>query len=58
LQVEKQMMKSLQDIISNAVPDYFKNELGSWVTKWAGQAVVCARSINWTAEVTEAIQVL
>ena len=47
LQVEKQMIKSLQDIIASAVPAYFKSELGKWVISWAGQAIICGRSINW-----------
>ena len=55
LQVEKQMIKSLRDIISKAVPDYLKHDLGKWVTNWPGQAILAARSINWTAETTTSI---
>ena len=42
-QVEKQMIKSLRDIICKTVPDYFKQEFGKWVTIWPGQAILCAR---------------
>jgi hypothetical protein len=41
------LQNRLQDIIASAVPSYFENELSKWVVSWAGQAIVCGRSINW-----------
>lgn len=55
LLVEKQMVKSLKDIIIKAVPKYFTEEFGKWVIAWPGQAILCSRAINWTAETTNAI---
>ena len=37
------------------MPDYTKHDLGKWVMQWPGQAVLAARSINWTAETAAAI---
>lgn len=37
LQVEKQMVKSLRDIIEKAVADYYSSELAKWVLAWPGQ---------------------
>ena len=56
LQVEKQMIQSLRDIMSKGVKAYHESELQEWITKWPGQVVSCARSINWTAEVSDAIE--
>ena len=50
------MIQSLRDIISKAVPSYFESDLGTWMNKWPGQPVLTGRSINWTAEVTDAIE--
>lgn len=56
LQVEKLMMKSLRDIIAKTIPDYFKCDFGKWVVNWPGQAILCARGVNWTAETNTAIK--
>ena len=36
-QVEKQMVKSLRDIICKVVPDYFEKEFTKWVVTWPGK---------------------
>ncbi len=54
-QVEKLMIKSLKDIIAKCVPDYETKDFGKWVTDWPGQAILCARGINWTSEVTNGL---
>ena len=43
LQVEKQMFKSLKDIIAKTVPDFHKKEIGKWIISWPGQAILCSR---------------
>lgn len=57
LQVEKQMVASLKDVISRAAKAYFGADvaLTKWALEWPGQAVQCARSINWTGEAVAAI---
>lgn len=49
------MIKSLRDTVEKAIADYYSSDLNTWVLDWPGQAVVCCRSINWTAEASEAI---
>ena len=36
-QVEKQMVKSLRDIICKVVPDYFEKDFTKWVVTWPGK---------------------
>ena len=44
LQVEKQMFKSLKDIIAKTVPDYHKQQdIDKWIISWPGQAILCSR---------------
>ena len=43
LQVEKQMFKSLKDIIAKTVPDFHKKDIGKWIISWPGQAILCSR---------------
>ena len=50
------MIKSLRDTIEKALDAYNSSPLKQWVLDWPGQAVVCCRAINWTAEATEAIR--
>ena len=51
LQVEKQMIQSLRDIIAKAVPAYYSTEFGDWIHQWPGQVTHTGRAINWTAQV-------
>ena len=43
LQVEKQMFKSLKDIIAKTVPDFHKQDIEKWIISWPGQAILCSR---------------
>ena len=55
-QVEKQMIKSLRDIIVKVVPDYFVNDFSKWIVTHPGQAIMAARAINFTTETSQAIK--
>lgn len=50
------MMQSISEIINNAVKEYSNSQRAVWVLKWPGMVVLCAASINWTAEVETAIE--
>lgn len=50
------MMQSLSEIINNAVKEYIYSQRDEWVLKWPGMVVLCAATINWTAEVENAIE--
>ncbi|XP_024913275.1 dynein heavy chain 3, axonemal-like [Cynoglossus semilaevis] len=55
LQVEHMMLKSVQHVISEGVNQYAEVPRKQWVLQWPGQVVICASSIFWTSEVSEAI---
>lgn len=55
IQVEQQMLSSLKDVINKSVQDYGHAKRRDWVLKWPGQVILCADSIFWTSEVSEAI---
>lgn len=55
IQVEILMMQSISEIINNATKEYIYSPRTQWVLKWPGMVVLCAASINWTAEVETAI---
>lgn len=50
------MMQSIGEIINNAVKEYSHSQRTKWVLKWPGMVVLCAASINWTAEVETAVE--
>lgn len=50
------MMQSIAEIINNAVKEYINFKRDEWVIKWPGMVVLCAATINWTAEVENAIE--
>jgi len=54
--VEILMMQSIGEIINNAVKEYANIKRGEWVLKWPGMVVLCAATINWTAEVETAVE--
>ncbi|KAK2921231.1 hypothetical protein Q8A73_000716 [Channa argus] len=56
LQVENLMLKSVRHVIHQGVIEYAKLPRKKWVLQWPGQVVICASSIFWTSEVSEAIQ--
>uniref|UniRef100_A0A8C4E4W3 AAA+ ATPase domain-containing protein n=1 Tax=Dicentrarchus labrax TaxID=13489 RepID=A0A8C4E4W3_DICLA len=56
LQVEKLMLRSVQHVIHQGVIQYTELPRKKWVLQWPGQVVICASSIFWTTEVSEAIQ--
>jgi len=56
IQVEILMMQSISEIINNAIKEYTNIKRKDWVLKWPGMVVLCATTINWTAEVETAIE--
>ncbi|XP_053190892.1 dynein axonemal heavy chain 3 [Scomber japonicus] len=56
LQVENMMLRSVQHVIHKGVIQYAEVPRKEWVLQWPGQVVICASSIFWTTEVSEAIQ--
>ncbi|KAG7492071.1 hypothetical protein MATL_G00010690 [Megalops atlanticus] len=56
LQVENTMLKSVRAVIHDGVNEYAQAPRKKWVLQWPGQVVICASSIFWTSEVSEAIQ--
>ncbi|XP_075305326.1 dynein axonemal heavy chain 3 [Odontesthes bonariensis] len=56
LQVERMMLKSVRHVIHQGVTQYAELPRKKWVLQWPGQVVICASSIFWTSEVSEAIQ--
>ena len=55
LQVEDVMILSVRNVISKSIEAYKTTPRGRWVIEWPGQVIICASSIYWTAEVTEAM---
>ncbi|XP_063078071.1 dynein axonemal heavy chain 3 [Engraulis encrasicolus] len=55
IQVENMMLRSVRDVIAKGVEQYPKVPRNRWVLQWPGQVVICASSIYWTTEVSEAI---
>ncbi|XP_071775394.2 dynein axonemal heavy chain 3 [Centroberyx gerrardi] len=56
LQVENVMLRSVRDVIHQGLIQYAEMPRKKWVLQWPGQVVICASSIFWTSEVSEAIQ--
>ncbi|KAM7373014.1 hypothetical protein PAMP_007900 [Pampus punctatissimus] len=56
LQVENLMLRSVRHVIHQGVIQYAEVPRKKWVLQWPGQVVICASSIFWTSEVSEAIQ--
>ncbi|KAL0984291.1 hypothetical protein UPYG_G00139540 [Umbra pygmaea] len=56
LQVERMMMTSVRDVIHKGLDQYVQVPRKKWVLQWPGQVVICASSIFWTSEVSEAIE--
>jgi len=56
IQVEILMMQSINKIINDAVKKYANTNRTEWVLQWPGMVVICAASINWTAEVETAVE--
>ncbi|KAK9527005.1 hypothetical protein VZT92_015671 [Zoarces viviparus] len=56
LQVEDLMQKSVRHVIRKGMMQYTELPRKKWVLQWPGQVVICASSIFWTSEVSEAIQ--
>jgi hypothetical protein len=55
LQVEKQMVASVQNEIERSHSMYPECNRASWVLEWAGQVAQCVAMIYWTAEVQHAL---
>lgn len=56
IQVELLMMQSIAEIINTAVKEYINSKRDEWILKWPGMVVLCAATVNWTAEVENAIE--
>uniref|UniRef100_A0A8C5C287 Dynein axonemal heavy chain 3 n=1 Tax=Gadus morhua TaxID=8049 RepID=A0A8C5C287_GADMO len=54
LQVENMMLRSVRDVSHQGLLQYVPRK--DWVLRWPGQVVICASSIFWTSEVSEALQ--
>lgn len=52
LELETDMLGSLQKVIIESREDYMKVSRGDWVKKWCGQAVLCVSSYFWTCTPT------
>nr|XP_023674913.1 dynein heavy chain 3, axonemal [Paramormyrops kingsleyae] len=55
-QVEEAMLSSMRAVIHDGVKEYVQVPRKKWVLKWPGQVVICASSIFWTSEVSDAIE--
>ncbi|XP_068431186.1 dynein axonemal heavy chain 3 isoform X2 [Clinocottus analis] len=55
-QVENLMLRSVRHVIYEGMIQYTEVPRKKWVLQWPGQVVICASSIFWTTEVSEAIQ--
>ncbi|XP_062847578.1 dynein axonemal heavy chain 3 [Trichomycterus rosablanca] len=56
LEVEQMMLMSVRDVIQQGLEQYPEVDRKKWVLQWPGQVVICASSIFWTSEVSNAIQ--
>ncbi|XP_053350493.1 dynein axonemal heavy chain 3 [Clarias gariepinus] len=56
LEVEQTMLRSVRDVIKGGLEQYPEVPRKEWVLQWPGQVVICASSIFWTSEVSNAIQ--
>ncbi|CAL8305136.1 unnamed protein product [Lota lota] len=56
LQVENMMLRSVRDVAHQGLLQYAQVPRKEWVLQWPGQVVICASSIFWTSEVSEALQ--
>lgn len=50
------MILSLKEICKDAIQAYTFEPREKWVLSWPGMIVICGSSVNWTAEVTKAIE--
>lgn len=49
------MISSIRDVCIGAVCAYTNIPRPQWVLEWPGMVILCASSVHWTTEVTEAI---
>ncbi|CAB4069325.1 DNAH [Lepeophtheirus salmonis] len=56
LQLEKQMIMSLKDIINKSISDFYQTPLLKWCLYWPGQVVSVSSMLNWTSDASEAIE--
>ncbi|XP_052080869.1 dynein axonemal heavy chain 7-like isoform X1 [Mytilus californianus] len=56
LELESDMIKSLQKVTEEAVDAYIKEEREQWVKTWPGQAVLCVTAKYWTDYIHAAMQ--
>ncbi|XP_006863561.1 PREDICTED: dynein heavy chain 2, axonemal [Chrysochloris asiatica] len=57
-EVERNMRMTLRDLLRNCrlALKKFLNKRDKWVKEWAGQMVITASQIQWTADVTKCLQ--
>lgn len=53
--VEKIMIQSMKDVVSEAVKSYRTMDRSEWLLSFPGQVIQCGNCIQWTTDVTEAI---
>ncbi|RZF36882.1 hypothetical protein LSTR_LSTR004570 [Laodelphax striatellus] len=56
LQVEELMIASIRDVCWGAVAAYMNLPRTQWALDWPGMVILCASSVHWTTEVTNAIE--
>ena len=56
LELEDMMIKSLHQVIKDALAAYLSSPRVEWVVSWSGQTVLCISQKYWTAYVHEAIR--
>ncbi|XP_014255049.1 dynein heavy chain 3, axonemal isoform X1 [Cimex lectularius] len=56
IQVESMMITSLKDICQDAIKAYRISARTDWVISWPGMIVLCGSSVNWSYEVSHAIE--
>ncbi len=55
VQVEKEMMVSVREVINQAIKAYPAKLRHEWVLDWPGQVMLCVSQLYWTQMVEEAI---
>jgi dynein heavy chain, axonemal len=57
LQVEEQMISSIQKLTFNSFNDYTVTKRTEWITKWPGMAVLAVSQIYWAADIESKVAV-
>ena len=55
LELETDMIASLQKVVAESIEMYMEQPRKEWVTGWPGQAVLCVSQKYWTSEIHRAL---